>query len=119
MRGVPVALRLSWGCLTAPDETDLYTRLLAANAEAMEAGLYQAAFHALVSALHAVEALPNPDRYEAVAAIAERQQRHIDEREPGHRLSTSSSHGRGHVGLFPTLALQARVKARLALRPRA
>ncbi|HEU4404460.1 MAG TPA: hypothetical protein VFS43_04125 [Polyangiaceae bacterium] len=106
--------------MAAPDEAnDVYATLLEVNAWAMRAGLYEVAYHALAAALHLAESLADPKRFDTVAALAERQQEHIDEHEPGHRLSRRSSEGRGQAGLFPTLARQARLRATLARTPRA
>jgi hypothetical protein len=104
---------------TTDEANDLYARLLAANADAMAVHLYEVAYHALAAALHAAEPLEDPERFDAVERLAGRQQELINHQAPDHRLATRSAGERGHAGLFPTLAAQARAKALMARKPRA
>ncbi|HEU4404529.1 MAG TPA: hypothetical protein VFS43_04475 [Polyangiaceae bacterium] len=93
---------------------DFYTQLLALSEQAMLAGRYEVAYHALAGAMHATEGPDQVARLEAVAQLAERQGAHIDEHAPASRLSSQSAHRRGNESIFLMLARQARMKAQLA-----
>jgi hypothetical protein len=95
---------------------DLYTDLLRANQEAFAARHFEAAYHALVAALHAAQDDHDAQRLEAVALLAQDQQRELDAAHPGHPLASRSAAERHHVGLYAMAARQAAAQATLARR---
>jgi hypothetical protein len=87
--------------------TKLTDELLADSRAALDAELYEVAYHALAAALHGAEAARDDGRLREIQAEATRQQNMVDARSPSHRLSRNSGRERRHGGWFDALAVQA------------
>lgn len=85
----------------------LYDRFLAATREALEAGLFEAAFHGLSATLHCAETLGEIARVHEVERLADETQSHIDREEPDHRIGSNAAAARGQQALFRTLVVHA------------
>ncbi len=87
---------------------DLYNRLIDINKQAFDAGLYDAAYHALMSALHCAAELKSNEPLIKVRTIATEQIKWIDENEPDYEHSTSSAL-KHHLpeSIFTRMAIQA------------
>ena len=81
---------------------------------ARNADQHEVAYHALAAALHAAEALDDAASCAEVERLANESRLRIDDEEPGHKLSTSTAHQRGHESIYKQLALTA-VSARLRI----
>jgi hypothetical protein len=90
-----------------------FDRLVAVNGETFAAGHYEAAYHALMAALHVAEDAGDEPRLLEVARIAEEQRRHIDSLAPAHPLSSQVAKARGHEGVYALAVRQATVRARI------
>jgi hypothetical protein len=88
--------------LTLSDE------LLRASQRALNAGLYEMAYHTLAGALHGAESVGDGVRLRAIQEEAGRQQDVIDAEAPEHRLSRGGGRRHGHAGWYDALALQAK-----------
>ncbi len=85
----------------------MYDQLLEINRAAFEAGGYEAAFHALSSAIHCARYLSDEQRLATVERIATEQGEWIDAHTPTHAISSNSAAEHGNKGVFFSLALQA------------
>ncbi len=95
----------------------LYERLLEINQEAFEAGLFDAAYHALTGALHCAEVITDTQLFLNISYIAKKQLEFIDSNYPKYRHSTQSAKDRSQLeSIFSTLAKQAHAKATLNYR---
>jgi hypothetical protein len=92
---------------------DLYDRLMAASGEALAAGHYGAAYHALMAAMHCAEEADDVPRLLDVARVAEEQREVVDALEPAHRLSSRIAQGRGRESIFASAARQAQTQAKI------
>jgi hypothetical protein len=95
-----------------------YDRLMAVNAEAFAAGNWEAAYHALMAALHCAADLRDAGRLAAVSDVARGQQAAIDAKAPGHALSSRSAGVRGHKSLLETAAFMADTRVGMLRPPR-
>jgi hypothetical protein len=86
----------------------LSDELLSASRQALAAGLYELAYHALAGALHGAESGGDGERLRAIEAEAGRQQGVVDTEATEHRLSRRGGRRHGHVGWYDALALQAK-----------
>ena len=80
-----------------------FERLMALNGETFGAGQYEAAYHALMAALHLAETQGDDARLLSLARVAAEQGHSIDTLDPPHRLSSQ----------FELAARRASVRARL------
>jgi hypothetical protein len=87
--------------------TKLADELLSESRAALDAELYEVAYHALAAALHGAESARDDGRLREIQAEATRQQNEVDARAPSHRLSRNTGRDRGHGGWFDALAVQA------------
>ena len=71
----------------------VYDRLLDLGRELADAGYNEAAYHALMAAVHCAESAGDVARLGHMAALLRDHRRRIDALEPPHKLSTASSHG--------------------------
>lgn len=86
---------------------DLYDRLMAVNQEGFDARLYDVAYHALASAMHAALFLESDEPLRAVAKRARDQGLWIDLNDPQYEHSTRSAATRNHESIFLMLVHQA------------
>jgi len=87
--------------------TKLNDELIVDSRLALDAKLYEVAYHALAAALHCAEAAHDDVRLQAIQAEATRQQDEVDASSPHHRLSRNAGRERAHGGWFDALAIQA------------
>jgi hypothetical protein len=85
----------------------LTDELLTDSRSALDAELYEVAYHALAAALHGAEAAKDDERLREIQAEATRQQKEVDAHSPNHRLSRNAGRERAHGGWFDALAIQA------------
>lgn len=90
---------------------DLYEGSLAIGRQAIDAGLFEVAFHALSAALHCAERLEDVARVQAIDDVARETQQRIDREHPDHRIGSRAASDRGHTPLFNTLSLHAQALA--------
>src|SRR5438094_323903 len=90
--------------------TDAYGQFLALNAALATAGHYEAAYHALMAALHCAEDAEHAARLAEVAALARSQQAGVDALSPPHRLSAHRAHGTR--GVFEVAAVTSEAVAK-------
>ena len=81
---------------------------------ARNADEYEIAYHALAAALHAAERLDDAAACAEVERLANECRDRIDHEDPGHKLSSTTAHQRGHASIYRQLALTA-VSARLRI----
>lgn len=93
--------------------TGWFDRLMAINAELFADGHFEAAYHALMAALHLAEDAEQEERLLEVSRVAERQRDHIDGLKPPHVLSSESARSRGHDSVYALAVRQATVRARI------
>ena len=84
---------------------DTGEKLLAVVTELCEAGNYEAAFQALMAALHVADEAGDMDLLQRVSQIGANQAAAIDAMDPPHRLSTSAATNRGQTAVFRTLRI--------------
>ncbi len=98
---------------------DIYNRSLTINKEAFQAGMYDSAYHALMSALHSAELLESNEPLLHISQVAKEQLAWIDEHHPEYEHSTAST-TRRNLGrsIFALTASQADtiVKMRKAMK---
>jgi len=70
---------------------DLFNRALAINQDAFNAGLFNVAYHALMSALHCAELLESDQPLQKVSKLAIEQLAWIDQHYPEYEHSTQSA----------------------------
>ena len=92
---------------------DLYDRLIVINKEAYNAQLFDAAYHALASALHCTQDLELDQPLADVAKLAKEQLSEIDQQHPEYEHSTRSASERNHESIFFTLSRQAETLIRI------
>src|SRR5262245_45269059 len=92
---------------------DVYEQLIAASETAFASGHYEAAYHALMAALHWANDQADLQRLQTVAQLANEQHNWLDTHLPTHRLSTQSSVLRGHQSVYDTLKQQVASMIRL------
>ncbi len=97
-----------------PDILDLYDRLIVINEEQFNARLFNAAYHALASAMHCANQLDQDDLLINISQIANKQIAWIDENYPDYEHSTRSAARRKLPSIYKALAIQA--ETRLAMR---
>jgi hypothetical protein len=97
--------------MTTPDDmpdpayaASLSDELLTLSRSALDAGIFETAYHALAGALHGAESAGDDDRLRAIQVEASRQQDAVDARAPAHRLSRGGGRERGHGGWYDALA---------------
>jgi len=87
-------------------------RLLAASAAAADSGEFEVAYHALMAALHAAEAVGRTTAsitpIGEVEKAAKRQSARLEKLKPSHQLSRESARTRGHESVYDTLLVHAR-----------
>src|SRR4051794_22110146 len=88
-------------------------RAMAVSGEAFAAGHYEAAYHALMAALHLAQDLGDEGRLLRVARVAGEQGRHIDTVSPSHRLSSQTARARGSNSVFEYAVRQATTEAKM------
>lgn len=86
---------------------EIYDSFLADSDASWEAGITEAAYHALAGALHCAEVLQDEARVKHIKTQADRLRTSIDLQQPAHRLATASAKERGQLSVFATLAGQA------------
>jgi len=87
-----------------------YDELVGLNGELFAAEQFEAAYHALMAALHCAEDSSNVERLTAVADIARQQGGAIDANAPTHRLSTQRSHGTQSIYAMAAATAEAVIK---------
>ncbi len=93
---------------------DLYRRSLALNEEAFKHGLFDAAYHALASAMHCAEFFDTDPPFLEIIQIATRQLAWIDEYHPEYEHSTQSAKRRSQsMSIFRVLANQAQIRMKM------
>lgn len=80
--------------------------LLAISRRALDAAMYETAYHALAGALHGAEAPVDGDRLRAIQDEAARQQDIVDANAPEHRLSRPFGRTQGRAGWYDALVVQ-------------
>ena len=93
---------------------NLFDQTMAVNGEAFAAGHYEAAYHALMAALHLAQDLGDETRLRNVSQVAGQQRQTIDSLVPAHRLCSQEARSRGHESVFALAERQAAVQATLA-----
>src|SRR5262245_40379596 len=78
----------------------LYERLMAAAREAFDAGLYEAAYHAVMAALHAAESGGDEPGVATAGETAVEFERRLDAANPGHRMASLYAQAHGGTPLF-------------------
>ncbi len=100
---------------------DLFQRAIDINQEAFNAGLYDASYHALMTALHCAEHLESDQPLLMVSQLASEQINWIDTHKPEYEHSTQTAN-KHHLNksIFTYLSDQAKmmVKMRIAKRKR-
>lgn len=93
---------------------DLYERLIAINQEAFGNGLYDAAYHALASALHCAKELEANELLHNISRLAKEQIAWIDQNLPEYHHSSQSARDRNasfkntpSTNIFAHLSMQA------------
>ena len=89
------------------DAASIYESCLAIGRQAIDAGLFEVAFHSLSAALHCAERLDDLARTKTIETIADETQQRIDREFPGHRIGSKAAGDRGHTPLFKTLGIHA------------
>jgi hypothetical protein len=87
---------------------------MALNQKALEAQLYETAYHTLAAAFHWAEAMGDEQRLLAIGRAAQVQQQWIDTQAPGHRLSTQATTQRGGTSFYDSLVRQAAAQVLIA-----
>ena len=98
------------------DAVGRFERALSLSDECLGAGEYEAAYHALMSALHLATTLGDEALLTRVAEAAAAQGRVVDALKPVHRLSTQEAQSRGHESVFQLAVRQASAHASMARR---
>lgn len=93
---------------------DLYEQLMVLNQKALEAQLYETAYHTLAAAFHWAEAMADEQRLLAIGQAAQAQQQWIDTHALEHRLSAQSTTNRRGTSLYASLARQAAAQVLIA-----
>ncbi len=96
----------------------LYDQLMSINEDAFAMGLFDAAYHALASALHIARQLQDEAALQKVEDIANAQLSWIDRNAPKYGHSSQSARLRGHESIYSTLARQAVMYAEMVYRRR-
>ncbi len=97
-----------------PTAEDLYAQLIEINQHEFEAGYFNAAYHALMSALYCAERIPSNEPLVQVGKIAIEQIRWIDEHRPDYEHSTQSAAKRMQTdSIFSRLSTQAEMALKL------
>ena len=92
----------------------IYERSVESGREAIDAGLFEVAFHCLSAALHCADYLDDLARAKKIEDSADETQQRIDREHPDHRIGSKAAADRGHAPLFKTLGLHAQsVAARI------
>ena len=89
----------------------LYDQFLATSRTAIDAGLFEAAFHGLSAATHCADVLGDVARIHEIERIADKTQDQIDSEKPDHRIGSKSAADRGQQPLFRTLMLHTQAMA--------
>ncbi len=97
--------------LRRSDHEDLFQTLLHSNETAFASGRYEAAYHALMAALHVAQDSEDAEGLLVIVGRAKEQQASIDALAHDHRFSTASAASRGHKSLYEMAAQQARAQA--------
>jgi hypothetical protein len=95
------------------DAVALFDEAMSLNADGFAAGHYEAAYHALMTAMYLARDLADGERLRRVARLAEEQGRQIDSLTPAHRLSSWMTKTHTHEGVFQRATRQALMQARL------
>ena len=95
---------------------ELYRRLMTASRDAFAAGYYEAAYHALVAAMHAAEVTGDALRFAEVEGTAREQIGRMDVQAPAHRLGTAAAGRRNHPGVCAMLVRECEAKRVMAER---
>jgi hypothetical protein len=93
------------------DHEELFQGLLRSNEAAFTSGRYEAAYHALMAALHVAQDSEDAEGLLVIVGRAKEQQASIDALAHDHRLSTTSAASRGHKSLYEMAVQQARAQA--------
>lgn len=93
--------------------TAWFARLMAVNREAFASGHFEAAYHALMAALHVAQDVGDRARLEEVAKLAGEEAEGVDAVQPAHRLSSTTSREHGFESVFRLAARQASVRAHI------
>jgi hypothetical protein len=99
---------------TLEESADLYEQLVMLSQEALAAGHYEAAYHALTAAMHVADDTSDAERLREVARLARVQRDHIDRAAPGHRMASGSAPERHGFNFYDALAQQAAAHATMA-----
>ncbi len=92
---------------------NLYDQLVRINKEAFEAGMYDAAYHALCSAMHCAQHLESDQALLDIKNKAEEELAWIDLYKPGYEYSSTSSAERNHESIYKMLSRQAEAKVKI------
>ena len=94
---------------------ELFDDSLALHEHCLGAGLMEASYYALLTAMHCAEATSSRKAIDLVIRLASERQQAIDAERPPHRTSTSVADERGAAPLYQTLAIAAKaIRTRLA-----
>jgi hypothetical protein len=97
--------------LRRSDHEELFQTLLRSNEAAFASGRYEAAYHALMAALHVAQDSEDAEGLLVIVGRAKEQQAAIDAVAHDHRFSTASAANRGHKSLYEMAVQQARAQA--------
>jgi hypothetical protein len=86
---------------------DLYEQLIALSEVAFAGEHYEAAYHALIGAMHMAYDQGNPDGIEAVKRMAQDQLGWLDSYRPHHTTGSTAAMHRGQRSIYESLQLQA------------
>ncbi len=93
--------------------SDLCSRLMAISQEALDAGHFDVAYHALAAALHLATEEKDREALRQVEKAATEQLSWIDTHAPDYPHSTASAVKRGHQTIFLQLSRQAHTRQHL------
>lgn len=93
---------------------ETFQYLLTLNLQAFEAGEYDAAFHALASALHLAQAMQDAPLLDLISNQATAQKKQINLIAPDYKHSSKKAEKRGNRCIFATLSGQAHAAANIA-----
>jgi hypothetical protein len=97
--------------LSRSGQEELFQTLLQLNEVTFASAQYEAAYHALMAALHIAQDSQDARGLLVIVARAKEQQGSIDDLAPGHRLSSGSAASRGQKSVYEVAAEQARAQA--------
>ena len=93
------------------EAANIFEKSLEIGRRAIDAGLFEVAFHCLSAALHCAERLDDVARAKTIGDLADETRRRIDREHPDHRIGSKAAADRGHTPLFETLGVHAKAVA--------